>query len=436
MKKLWVLTCFAFWVVYSGQAQPPSFAKLYKKAYNFKSVSPDSVFFWAQKSLNYAQTPAQKYQAYYLIGYIAYQAFEYKKALHAYQKTLQYASDSVTKFNAINTLTYIHFRLGNYSQALEKNQQCRQFFQEKKQWISLSYAYDLWGRILTQQQDSSGLTVLNRALKLKQRYAPKQVGSSYINLTEAFAQLHKYDSAVAYQRKAIKYLVFKPRDKVSILKIYLAKYLIFTNKLLEAQKLLDEVKFISINQGAELTLCHVRNLLLLAKGETNASYSKYCDSLFRLAVHHPIDSINKIIAKERAVTMYKDALQVKNSRKNIYEKDHQVKSISSRLIGFGIGLLITLALIFFQYYRRRQASNQQPLSPPRSRTELDLIIERIELICNKQLKEDEIAIIRLRKAGVTYREIAVKLQIKESTVRNKMSRLAKRGHRTNIESFF
>jgi len=433
MKKIWVLTCFVFLVIPNGQAQLPDFAESYKKAYNFRSISSDSVFFWAQKSLAYAQTSYQKYQTYYLIGHTAYLDYRYNLALRNYQKAFQYAPNSTTKFNTISAMAAIHFQLGNYSQAKQKNWRCRDFFKKTKQWVSLSYAYDLWGRILLKQNDVSCLAILRRALQLKQQHAPEQVGASYINLTEAFADLYQYDSAVAYQRKVIKHLFDQPEDNRKIHKIYLAKYLIFANKLSEAQKHLDEIQLTSKNQDRELTLCHVRNLLLLAKGEKNTSYSKYCDSLFQFIVHHPVDSTNKMIAKERAIVMYKDALKVKNSRKTIYKQDQQTRFMFFICVGLGIGLVVIL-LLFFKYYKKYSTS--LPTSIPPTHTELDLLIERIELVCNKTLNEDEINIIRLRKAGVTYREIAAELQLKESTVRNKMHRLAKRGQRTSIERFF
>ena len=474
MKKLWVLTCFVCLTMCKHPIQPSSFAELYKKAYNIKSVSADSVFIWANQSLAYAQTPAQKYQAYYLIGYTAYQETWYQLAQNAYQNALQYAPDSLTKFDAINALASIHLHLGNYSEAHTKNQQCRSFFQQKELQVSLSYAYDLWGRILIKQQYHQGLAVLRQALELKQQYAPQQVGDSYISLTEAFVQLQQYDSAAIYQQKAIEHLPQETPNKTAFRKILLAKYLIQAGQPGLASHYLAETQTVPKKHLTELAWCHTKGLWLYAQKRPKVALQTFahCDSLFQAILRQTEQVADRRAYNLQAVDMYQDILNIPNLDSATYQKylgkkntaqayvegyAHQYSAkdqlysgqLAASILAFPTSkksnlpwyiliavLIVGIGLGWYYQQKLKLATSSAPASIPATHTELDLLIKRIELVCNKKLNEDEINIIRLRKAGVTYREIAAELQLKESTVRNKMHRLAKRGQRTSIERFF
>lgn len=312
MKKfiLWGLLCV--WC-FPSQAQQ-NYEKAYKKAHAFTSTSQDSALVWATKCVRLAQTKDEKHRAYYLHGFSAKKLCMYGIALYDYEQAREFAPDSVAYFRINNNLADTYLHIGKYAKATKLNQQSIRFNLVAKKWVNLSYAYELKSLIYQKQKNQATLYFLRKAFSLKKKYAPNQIGYTYQYLSEAFAAFQKYDSAVVYQRLALRYHPIKSPNTQASLYTQLAKYLIMANQAPKALAHLQKAHGLQKTPMVQLFWCHTFGLYLSRMQQMPKARQMftYCDSLLQSLLVQTSSIVNRQTISEYAQEMYHSILELKN----------------------------------------------------------------------------------------------------------------------------
>lgn len=312
MKKfiLWGLLCV--WC-FPSQAQQ-NYEKAYKKAHAFTSSSQDSALVWATKCVRLAQTKDEKHRAYYLHGFNAFKLCMYGTALYDYEQAREFAPDSVAYFRINNNLASTYLRAGQHAKATKLNQQSIRFNLVAKKWVNLSYAYNVKSNILCKVNDQRALVFIHKALQLRKKYAPKQVGYVYEEAARIFSTFQKYDSAVVYQRLALKHYPSQSSNVVASLHIQLAQYLIMANQAPKALAHLQKARGLQKNGMRQLFWCHTFGLYLSRMQQMPKARQifSHCDSLLQSLLVQTSSIVNRQTISEYAQEMYHSILELKN----------------------------------------------------------------------------------------------------------------------------
>ncbi|EAY28478.1 tetratricopeptide repeat domain protein [Microscilla marina ATCC 23134] len=451
----------------SPQAQT-NFTETYKKAYAFTTTQPDSALYWAHKSLPLAYTPQQSYDANYLLAYTAYKLCLPGLAIQGYQKAAQIAPNTTKKYKAINNLASTYLAIGDYKKADSLNKQSIAYFAKQKDTYSLSYAYELKGMILKKQDNDSALTVLHKVIRLRQQVDAKNIGIAYHELAAAFVHFGLKDSAVVYQRKALKNYPIKTPDRIALQHTLLAKYLMFNKQIRQALPHLQAAQKLSKRPLTELLWCHTFGLYLSRLNAPNRTRQVFarCDSLLVRALAAAPDAPTRKAISAQAIAMYDDALklktlpnsirlsyqgQLKLAQKNLkfanktlkLKEDYYSQQLGSvglprdnqptqsnkgwQGVIVGLSVLIGLAGVAFGW-RIRQRNKQVPVpTPDPIAKENALVMEVVHVLDTKgiKLKFIDQEAVRLLCRGESYSKIGKELNEKGDTTKTRLNRFAK-----------
>ncbi|OJJ20229.1 hypothetical protein BKI52_17315 [marine bacterium AO1-C] len=314
MKKIILL---ALWFGWSSTIQAQqNYEKAYKKARTLTNTHQDSAMVWATKCLTLAKTNAQKYKAHYLRGFNAKKLCLHGAALYDYRQARRFAPDSVSYFRVTNNLADTYLQTGDYKTAIRLNQQCIKFQKQAKEWVRLSYAYNLKGDILRKGEDINALKIMLRVIKLRKKYAPKQLGYAYERMANALATFSRYDSAIAYQRLAIKHHPIKSPENTASLHIQLAKYLIMSDKAVQAYRHLEAAKPLKKPPMMQLFWKHTYGLYLAKIGKMTVARQIFdeCNDLLQGLIDNAPDWVTKRTVSEYAKELYQNILALKRLR--------------------------------------------------------------------------------------------------------------------------
>ena len=472
MKKLCIL-----WGLLLGLCIPiiaqNNFKETYKKAHAFTTTNQDSALVWAKKCILLAKNSEQKYQAYYLLAFNAYRMHFYGVALKGYQLASIYAIDSTKKYKSINSLANTHFDAGNLFKANQLNQRSINYFTQFQEWRSLSYAYELKSMVLLKQKDYTALKILQKASKLRKKYAPKEIGYTYRNLATAFAAFNQYDSAMVYQRKAISHYPLKSPDKIAQQKILLAKYLLFANRAQQALLYLKEAQQVNKRPVTELLWCHTLGLYLSQERKNQQAVQTFahCDSLLQTLLNDAPDLVTRKTISEQALDLYRDVLKLKNLQAlDRVRYEGKLKVIQARLEGYhkeltlkdtihtkglsGLNstqkgrsahfpsyfwwvLLIGIfGLAGFWIWRKTHQTSPDPPSP-----EMEALVKERQLIqaleekTGTSLEVDTREMVLLCYRGKSFTQIARDIGVTRDTVRGRFRSLAKKAQIESIKKF-
>lgn len=347
---LWCMLCCPV------QAQQ-NYQETYQKARMYTNTHSDSAMLWAEKCLELATTREQKYKAYYLRGFNANKLCMQGQALDDYQNARHFAPDSVAYFRINNNLANIYLFAEKHEQAIKLNEQCIAFNTQAQQWVRLSYNYEVKSNILCEQKDEAALKALRKAVSLRKKHAPQQIGYAYESLAKAFAVFSVYDSALVYQQLAIENYPDKSEQETATLHTKLAKYLILNNQTRQALKHLQRAQPLKKVALAELFWCHTFGLYLAKaqqKQKANETFHN-CDSLLQKLLDQAPDIVTQRSISQYAVTLYQDVLKLTNIQameRNIYQHKLQVVQANLKRYATEIKLKDTL-------YRQKWAQTQE-----------------------------------------------------------------------------
>ena len=322
MKKivLWSL-CTIFCL--ATQAQQ-NYEKAYKKARAFTNTNQDSALVWAEKCLILAKTKPQKYKAYYLRGFNAKKLCMYGTARYDYARAREFAPDSVSYFRINNNLANTYLAIGKYELAVKLNQKSIEFSQKVREWINLSYAYEVKSNILRRGRDRKAITTLQKVIKLRKQHAPKQLGYVYERMAKTLATFTKYDSAIAYQRLAVKHHPITSSENVASLHTQLAKYLIMGNQANKAYRHLEKARNLKKPPMMQLFWCHTFGLYLAQIGQLTKAKQTFvhCNDLLQNLLDNASDWVTQRTISQYAQEMYSDVLTLKHlkvTERQLYE---------------------------------------------------------------------------------------------------------------------
>ncbi len=362
MKKiiLWSL-CTLFCL--AAQAQQ-NYEKAYKKARAFTNTHQDSAMVWAEKCLALAKTNAQKYKAYYLQGFNAKKLCLYGTAKRDYEQALKFAPDSVAYFRVNNNLADTYFQTGAYKMAVKLNQQSIEFNKKNQNWLNLSYDYNLNSDILRKNKDSSALAMMHKVITLRKRHAPKQLGYAYERMANVLATFERHDSAIVYQRLALKHHPIKSPENQASLHTQLARYLIMGNQPHEAHRYLEQARTLKMPSMMKLFWCHTFGLYLAKTGRMAEARQTFdhCNDLLQRLTNDAPDWVTQRTINEYAQEMYDDVLaleHLKIGERQLYETRLRVVKANYERANTELHLKDTL----YQQKMAYQASKAAPRFP-------------------------------------------------------------------------
>ena len=297
------------------------FEKAYKKARAFTNTHQDSAMVWAEKCLDLAKTNAQKYKAYYLRGFNAKKLCMYGTARHDYTQAREYSPDSVSYFRINNNLANTYLAIGNHNLANKLNQQSITFNQKAKEWINLSYAYEVKSNILRKSRNKYAITILQKVIKLRKQYAPKQIGYAYERMANVLATFERYDSAIVYQRLALKHHPIKsPENQVS-LHTQLARYLIMGDQPHEAHRYLEQVRNLKKPSMIQVFWENTYGLYWISQGNLTKAQQVFaqCDLLLHNLFHGSSDLVSQRTISGYIKDMYQEILTIKQPSSEVYQ---------------------------------------------------------------------------------------------------------------------
>ena len=302
--------CFLFFS-HLAKAQT-NFGETYKKTRAFTSSNLDSALILATKCIKLAKTPSQKHMSYYLLGFSAKELCLFGLAKNNYKTALGFATDSLSCHRTNIALANTFLSAGNLNQALALIQKSIDYNLKNKLWSQLTYAYDVKAWVLQKKNEYSALFVSRKALRLKHKHAPKEIGYGYKNLAEIFAAFNVYDSAIVYQQKALKHYPIQTPEQIACLNIQLAKYHILNNQPTLATSYLQELKQLKKRPLTEAIACHTQALYYSKTGQQSTALAEFtrCDSLLETLLKQAPDVITRQTIAECAKQLYEDALKL------------------------------------------------------------------------------------------------------------------------------
>lgn len=321
MKYLIILLALSMYELANAQQ---GFDRTYKKARAFTITNQDSALVWATKCIGLAQTKSEKYRAHYLHGFNAFKLCMFGTALYDYEQARKFSPDSLSWSKSTNSLADTYLNAGRYSKAVQLNQQSIDFNLKTKKWVKLSYAYNVKSNILRKIKDKEALVFIRKALQLRKKHAPQQVGYVYEEAAKVFATFQKYDSAVVYQRLALKHYPNKSSNIMTSLHTQLAQYLIMAQQESKALTHLQKARFLKKNGMRQLFWHHTFGLYLLRIQQIPKARQifAYSDSLLQNLLDKAPDWVTQRTISEYAQEMYRDLLalrQIKASDRKLYQ---------------------------------------------------------------------------------------------------------------------
>ena len=432
MKRLLFLACFIL-ISTLGKAQT-KYNEQYKAAYNLIGKNQDSAVIC---------------KSFYLLAYTARKSCSYKLALYGYQNAQKYATDSTSYIKANIAIASAYFSVGDYKKAHELNTQNITYLKQKKKFAKLSIAYDLWGRILLEEKKETALPVLREALRLRQVYKKKSIGSGYESLAQAFFRFRQYDSAAFYQRQIVQHYPSPSPSNQAYNRATLAKYLVFGGKLKPARQWLAQAEGIKNTLAeSQLYVAHARSLWLQASQHAAPALASFrrCDSLITAARQSKQSVIEKRAVNKKAIRIYKDILQAKlpatirekyeakldaaqawysNYTKELELKDEQrTNKIFSQQVNkqntflpiyIGFGAIVVAGLSLFYYYL---------LPGQRYLRQEKKLLKTLEIRMARELtkSEQQIAIMILK--GSSLKELGESFLLSKDAMRYQAKKLA------------
>ncbi|HAS44324.1 MAG TPA: hypothetical protein DCS93_27855 [Microscillaceae bacterium] len=311
MRKIILLALWFIWSI-SIQAQQ-NYEKAYKKARAFTNTHQDSAIIWATKCLTLAKTNAQKYKAHYLRGFNAKKLCLHGAALYDYKQARRFSPDSVSYFRVNNNLADTYLQIGDYKKAVSLNKQCIKFQKQAKEWVRLSYAYNLRGDILTKNRNMNALNIMHKVIKLRKDHAPQQLGYAYERMANTLATFSRYDSAIVYQRLAIKHHPIKSPENTAFLHTQLAKYLVMTDLTTQAYQHLEQAKPLKKTPMMQLFWKHTYGLYLAKTDQMTVARQIFdeCNDLLQDLIDNAPDWVTKRTVSEQAKELYQNILALK-----------------------------------------------------------------------------------------------------------------------------
>ena len=330
MKKiiLWALCCMVFNLTQAQQ----SYEKAYKKAQAFTHTNADSAMVWAEKCLKFAKTKGQRYGAHYLRGFNAYKIGMHGQAIYDYAQSRGFASDQTAYFRINNNLADAYLKAGKPIKATKLNRQSIEYNECNQQWENLSYSYEVKSNILRKQKDKMALELLRKALYLRKTYAPRQIGYVYERMAIAFAAFGISDSAVKYQRLAVKHYPIKSPNKIAILKTQLAKNLIQNKQSNKALAYLEKAQVLKKTSMAKFFWLHTYGLYFMQQNNGIRARQMFvrCEDLYKHMLAKASDVVTQRTINECGKELYQDFKQLKDLKAmehELYEaKLHAIKT--------------------------------------------------------------------------------------------------------------
>ena len=487
---LWGVLCAIYFPIQAQQ----NYKKVYKKAYSFTNTNQDSALVWAEKCLDLAQNSKEKYLAYYLRGFNAHKLCMYGTALHSYTQAREFSPDSVSWYKSNIGLANTYLSTGLLQKAIVLNQKSIEFNSKSEKWINLSYAYEVKSNILIKQKDSTALEILRKALNLRKKHAPKQVGYTYERLARALSTFARYDSAILYQRLAIKHYPIKSSNKTASLFTQLAKYLIMANQADKAFTYLHQARLLKKPPMMELFWCHTFGLYLSQTNQVTKARQMlvHCDSLLQNLLYNAPDWVTQRTISEYAQDMYRDVLalyQFKTMERKVYET--RLKAVQASyahanseirlkdtlhnrriapkaptketslskskqpfsglwywwlaliLLGLGIGWLLVRSRVKSKVQELNKALTDKEANHPNPEHLQEMqdlfaengLIKLIEEKVGKPLPADTKEMIRLYYQGLSIKKIAEKVQTTFDKVRYRFRTIAEKADLGNFKEF-
>ena len=341
MKKiiLWVLCCIMFNPTKAqtnhtdnSEAQQ-NYEKAYKKTRSLTNTNPDSAMIWAEKCLHWTRTSKQKYKAHYLRGFNARKLGMYKQAIYDYIQARDFTTDSTVYFKVTNSLANAFLDAGKLNEAIRLNRQSIEYNKRNEIWAKLSYAYEVKSNILRKQKDEAALSVLQKALRLREKHVPKEIGYVYERMAKAFATFGMLDSAVKHQDLAIKHYPIKSSYKIATLHTQLAKYLITNKQTSEALPHLQKAQKLKKTLMAEFFWNHTFGLYLVGINANRKAYKMltHCDILYQNLLAKAPDIVTRRIINECGKELYEDFEKLKNlqpTERKLYDTKLKIVKVS------------------------------------------------------------------------------------------------------------
>ena len=334
---------------------------------------------------------------------------------------------------------------------------------------NVSYVYDLRANILLSKNNAQGaIAYFKKSLRLKPK---KRKGFVHFQIAKAFLASNQIDSAIVHQHQALDKFPLKSANDRATMMATLAKYLIVKNELNKAEKWLNSVKELDkLSNQAKALIESVNTLYWTIKGSKKESKDSFIrlETLTDILLSSTNNQNDKKARIKAAIERYRDIIN-----------SHPTKSIKSRceahidkfkqyLKGVNDGVkkgstqteliaemfprstpkkvpenypqrwsmavfFSVLVLALITYKLKYKPKPQKPDDIRRILiNEAKSDISRIEQITKTKISEENRHIIALLRIGRTFKEVENITQIKQDTVRKRMSRLAKKANKTDI----
>lgn len=436
------------------------FKKLHEKAYSFYALDHDSTLFYGRKMKLIARTKAQKFQAFYMIGYASEHLNLRDLSLISYKKALR---NSESRTNNVKCKISIASQLLSIGKSEEAKVLAKECLAHKTKYIS--YAHDLNATILLGEgKAKQSINHFRKSISLKNN---NEKGFVYNHIANTFFKLKQIDSAIHYQKIAISKFPLKSANDRAKMATTLAKYLIVNKQIksgLEWLKKAESIEGISTQSKAliqSIKIVHEQSEASLVRLET----------LTEVLVNESQNENDKLAEIKSAIDRYNDILSVHpanfiKTRCKTHIKDFKIylEGVESGIQKGSIegGLIteifpkktvkispkkqskwppiifiitLTLATLYFTISRLRKSKDK-----PDSRRVLiknaSTEINRIESLTSVKLSEENKYIIALLKSGKTFKEVSEITNIKEGTIRQRMRRIAEKGGKNDIRRLF
>ncbi|WP_299461071.1 hypothetical protein [uncultured Microscilla sp.] len=469
MKQLLCLACTMLLLTNPGAySQSNQYHNLYQRAYDLAITQPDSSLYHSQQALKLAHSSKEKYNTYTLLAYAAGKLCSYTLAINSLRQAQKHAPDSNAYIKVNIRIATHYFNSGNYIQTKKVTQQNIDFLQRHKQFIDLSYAYDILSGILLEEKKESALPVLRQALGLRQKYAPERVGGIYESLAQAFFRFRVYDSAAYYQHQIITRLPTNaPTDEQAYHYATLAKYLSFDRRPDKALPWLQRAEEICCRQAEPaLFVAQARALWQWASQNAQVAQAdfKRLDSLMSAAMQAKTHLIDKRALNKKHIRLYRDILQAAALPTALHDKyaakleaaqawyanysqhlatqdQRRAQALAAQLaqaraqrwygtrlpLYLGLGAVLLLLAWFIRGWQQRLLPEQRQLQNEKA------LIKTLRQKLGRQLSTNETQLATLMYRGKSFAELAALLGTNRDKVKYHAKKLAEEAH---IDSLF
>lgn len=484
------LTVLAFWLALShawAQARKQNvYGSLYAKAYHVGNAQPDSAIYYAQLALKATQDPTKQANAHNLIAFYAQRRGYYGFSLSNYQRAYDLYINVSQKAATLYNIAFCYKNADNHTAAIPVARKAIDNFRHLNDTKSLSRALQLLANCYHAQTNFFAAdTCFKRLVKITQ--SKTRLASIYTDLASFKESQQKYDSAVYYQRLALRQAKAKPSTE-SIRRVKLAWYYLQSKNLEAAEQSLQQaqatphrspkawayywglrglVHYIKIEEKAATQAYQKFDSLLQVLGGSQAppiqqqfahktAYDMYSSGYALIGRIWPKDeekayfarvrqwyalqkqAAHKLMQSSQGQVVLQDSLVIERAKPKI----KVVKKLSPWWWALMLGTLAVGAI--WVYKARRQVVQARiqeakvqvdfmeavEASPVKgfgevSKAEVSMLAEA-EHRLKRKLRLEEVQLLMMVARSYKFSEIAVNLGIKESTARMRMQRLKER----------